>query len=373
MPAGMTRGRRHRLLIAGGGVAGSLAALAMARLRPDVPFLLVGEEKRFGGEHGLFVLDAAMSEEEGDLAAPLLTQSWEGFYAAFPGRSRKLKLACHAIAPDRIDQTVRNTLRPDQYRLDARIVAVRDQSLLLHGGETIAAEGAIDARDGAHLSALELGWRKSAARTFRFPAPHRVDLPVAADATVDQKEGCRFFSCLPFGAERLRIEEVQYGAGPDFDAETAGGRILAYAERRGWKGGVAEAAESEAAPVALGGDFAAYWRLGGARVAKLGVRGGFFHPTTGCPLPDALRTALLLAGQRDLGGAALHDAFEAAAASAWKKRDVYRSFNRPLLHGPAGCAALAGLYALDAALIARFFGEGPGLLDRRRILGVAGR
>ena len=56
----MARGRRHGVLIAGGGVAGSLAALALARLRPDVPLLLVGEEAHFGGDRTLFLLDDAL-------------------------------------------------------------------------------------------------------------------------------------------------------------------------------------------------------------------------------------------------------------------------------------------------------------------------
>lgn len=362
----MTRGPKHALLIAGGGLAGSLAALAMARLRPDVPILLVGEEERFGGDRTVFLLDGALTAQERDLVAPLAEARWEGFYTAFPGRSRKLKLPCLALSPERIDSAVRETLRPDQYRQGARIVAVRDRSVLLHGGEKIAADGAVDARDNPHVSTLELGWRKAAARTFAFPSGHRVDLPVAADATAVQGKGCAYFSLLPFGPERLRIEEVRLSASPDFDADASGERVLAYAARRGWKDGTVEVEEADVAPLALGGDFSAYWRLGGARVAKLGIRGGFFHPSTGCQGGDALRAALMLAAQRDFDGALLHDVFEAEALALWRKREPYRAFNRQLLQGE-GYSALAGLYDLDPALIARFFGESLGLLDRRKI------
>src|SRR4051812_33060596 len=130
----MTRGKRQGVLIAGGGIAGSLAALALARLRPEIPLLLVAEEPSFGGDRTLFLLDDALSAEERDLAGPPTAEAWPGHYVAFPDRSRKLKLACRALTPERIDQAVRETLRPDQYRLEARIVAVRDQSLLLQGG-----------------------------------------------------------------------------------------------------------------------------------------------------------------------------------------------------------------------------------------------
>ena len=46
----MARGRRDGILIAGGGLAGSLAALAMARHRPEVPLLIVEERETFGGD-----------------------------------------------------------------------------------------------------------------------------------------------------------------------------------------------------------------------------------------------------------------------------------------------------------------------------------
>src|SRR5688572_25026799 len=118
----MTRGHKHALLIAGGGLAGSLAALAMARLRPDVPILLVGEEERFGGDRTIFLLEDSLAPQERDLILPLADARWNGFYTAFPRRSRKLKLPCLALSPERIDAAVRESLRPDQYRQSARIV-----------------------------------------------------------------------------------------------------------------------------------------------------------------------------------------------------------------------------------------------------------
>jgi lycopene beta-cyclase len=368
----MPRGRKHGLLIAGGGVAGSLTALVMARLRPDVPLLLVGEEASFGGDRDLLLLDAELGDKERERLAPVLSRSWDGFYVAFPRRGRKLALGCHLIEAGRLDEAVREALRPEQYRLGARIVAVRENGLLLHGGEELNGDGAVDARPAAPSSTLELGWRKTASRRYAFPAPHRVDLPVAADATVAQAEGCRFFSCVPLSDRRLRVEEIRYSGSRNIDAVSAAARIDDYVAMRGWKDGVVEAEEEAAArPLPLGGDFAAHWRIGGARVARLGERGGFFHPVTGCQAADGVRAALLLAQQRDFRGEALHDLFEGSAAALWKKREFYRSFNRLLMKG-AGCEALERLYAAEAETVADFFGESLGLLEKRR-LSAAGR
>src|SRR3954464_7600511 len=89
--AGQTRfmptGRNHGLLIAGGGVSGSLAALAMARLRPEVPLLLVSEEASFGGGRSLLLFDDDLDEAGRDFVAPLIEESWDGYYVAFPGAS----------------------------------------------------------------------------------------------------------------------------------------------------------------------------------------------------------------------------------------------------------------------------------------------
>src|SRR5215210_7072637 len=96
----MARGRREGVLIAGGGIAGSLAALALAKSRPEVPLLLVGEDAHFGGDRTLFLLDDALGEEDMMLPGPLTAQAWAGHYVAFPGRSRKLGLACRALTPE---------------------------------------------------------------------------------------------------------------------------------------------------------------------------------------------------------------------------------------------------------------------------------
>jgi lycopene beta-cyclase len=367
----MARSKNHGLLIAGGGLSASLAALAMARLRPEVPMLLVGEEARFGGTRPLLVLDSALDEEERRFVEPLLAASWDGFYVAMPGRSRRVKLRCHAVAPETVEAALAEALPAERRWPERRIVAVRDTGLLLHGGEAVAGTGAIDARSWAHQTTLDLGWRHSTIRTCEFAEPHRVDLPVLLDSTLPQGAGCAFFTCLPLSETRLALEHVRYAAAPEADAGEGGARLDDYVRLRGWAGGTIVAEDRAALPVALGGDFEAFYRIGGARVAKLGKRGGFFFPTTGSPLPDAIRTALLLTRQRDFGGGALHDLFEETAVSLWKRREVYRGFDRLLLRGD-GCGAVEGLFGLEAPLIEKYFAERLGLFDRRKLMAAAG-
>jgi lycopene beta-cyclase len=367
----MPRGRNHGLLIAGGGLAGSLAALAMARLRPEVPVLLVAEGQSLGGGGTLLVLDAMLGEAERGFLAPLATRSWDAFYALLPGRARKLRLRCHAIQASAIDAALREALRPEQLRLDAKIVAVRDDSLLLAGGETVGGVGVIDARGWAHQTTLELGWRHGVSRTVRTPAPHRLDLPVAADTSLGTGKGCALFTCVPLDAERLVVARLVYARAAETEAEEGSAAIDAYLAARGWSDAATESETAFATAVPLGGDFGGYWRIGGARVAKLGARGGFFGLGIGPAVGDAAEAALALTRRRDFTGAAIHDGFEEAAAGLWRRREFPRAFARRLVEG-GGCEAVEALYGSDAATVARFFEERLGLLERRRLLAAAG-
>jgi lycopene beta-cyclase len=363
----MARGRKDGVLIAGAGLSGSLAAIAMAKKRPDVPILLVEESESFGAERTSVVFESDIDEADRWLIEPLIAEAWEGFYVSFPGHSRKLKSRCFAIRGADVDRLVRETLRPEQYRTGTKAVAVRGDELVLLGGDRLKAEGAVDARGAANLSLLDLAWQKSFGREYAFSEPHRVDRPVLMDATVEQSDGFRFVRCTPFSDTRLLVEDCSVGEAPEIDAAASGARLDAYVAKRGWKGGEVEHEESSALPVALGGDFSAFWRVGGARVARLGLRGGFFHPTTGQTVADAVRTAILLTQQRSFDGEALHDAFEAEAAALWRKRELQRGFNAALFAADDRRSVYDQYYQLDPALIARFQSGRTGVLDRVRL------
>jgi lycopene beta-cyclase len=367
----MVKGKREGLLIAGGGLAGSLAALAMARLRPEVPILLVEEGESFAGNHIWSFFDEDVEEAERSLLEPLISHRWKGYYVAFPSHSRKLKSGYNSIRSEQLDAMVRQTLRPDQYRLGTKIVAVRDNELVLLGGERIRADGAIDARGAANLSMLDLGWQKFVGREYRFPQPHKVDRPVIMDATVNQSDGYRFVYCLPFDEHHMLVEDTYYSDTPELDVSGLGERLDAYVARRGWKDGVVEREETGVLPIAMGGDFGAFWRVGGARVAKIGLRGGFFHPTTGYSLPDAARSASLLASQKEFDGAALHDLFEREAEGTWRRRDFYRSLNAMLFRAAEPnerYKVMERFYRLDPALISRFYAGRTSMIDKMKIM-----
>jgi len=341
------------LTIAGGGLAGCLAALALAKLRPEVPFVLVEQGGHFGGNHVWSFFDADVVADDRWLVAPMITASWEGYDARFPARRRSLPTRYNSTRSDLLDKLVRERLRPDQYRL----------------GET-ADEAAIDidARGAANLDALDLGWQKFVGREVRLAAPHGLTRPIVMDACVAQQDGYRFVYCLPFAEDRLLIEDTYYSTDPTLDRTALGARIEAYAEAQGWRVAAIEGEETGVLPVAMGGDFDAFWPTGEGR-ARIGLRGGFFHPTTGYSLPDAVRIALLIARQRDFS--ALPQILRAEAKRLWRARGFYRLLDRMLFRAadPAErYKVLQHFYRLDPALIERFYAARSTLADKARIL-----
>ena len=364
----MSAADSRRLVIAGGGLAGCLAALALAKLRPDVPFLLLEQGQGFGGNHIWSFFDADVAAADRWLVEPMIAKSWDSYDVRFPNRRRTLPTRYNSLRSDLLDRVIRERLRPNQYQLGASIEAVEPDAVRIAGGERLDALAVIDARGPGSLEALDLGWQKFVGREYRLAAPHGLARPIVMDACVDQAEGYRFVYCLPFAEDRLLIEDTYYSTEPGLDREEIGRRIESYAADQGWRIAELEGEETGVLPVAMGGDFLAFWPAAD-RVARIGLRGGFFHPTTGYSLPDAVRTALALARQPDFQG--VDRVLRHEAARLWRQRGFYRRLNRMLFRAAAPEAryrVLEHFYRLDPQLIARFYAGRSAFLDKLRIL-----
>ncbi|MDB5690251.1 MAG: lycopene cyclase [Sphingomonas bacterium] len=362
---------RCDVAIAGGGLAGGLIALALAARRPDVSVTIVEEGETLGGNHIWSFFDSDVVPQDRWLIDPLVAHGWQGYNVLFPSRRRRLPQSYASVHSELLDKAVRAALPPDRVLTGCRILGAGPAALVLEGGMRIEARGVIDARGAADLSLLDLGWQKFVGRVVQLTAPHRLERPVVMDATVEQIDGYRFVYLLPMGADTLLIEDTYYSDGPELDREAIAARIAAYAAQRGWTIKAVLREESGVLPVALGGDFEGYWRSGGNRVAKAGVRAGLFHPTTGYSLPDAIRTAILVAGLPDLAAPALHDALHRHARSAWASRGFYRLLDKMLFRAARPMERIKvfeRFYGLDAGLIARFYAAQSTMFDRMRIL-----
>ena len=275
---------------------------------------------------------------------------------------------------ERLDQRVRQALPPEAILTGRRVHTAGPTSVLMEDGSVIATGGVIDARGPGDVDALDLGWQKFVGQEVRLSQPHDLERPIIMDANLEQIDGYRFLYVLPFAPDRLLIEDTYYSDRPQLAPGLIAPRIAHYAAARGWR--VAEVLREEAGvlPVAMGGDFEAYWRSGGDGVAKAGMRAGNFHPLTGYSFADAISTATTIAAMDDLSGEALHDAFHARARALWDARGFYRMLTRMLFraaHPPERWKVLDQFYRRDQRLIARFYGTRSTLADKAAIL--AGR
>lgn len=361
---------RCDLAIVGGGLAGGLIALALAEMRPGLDLRLIEGGASIGGNHlwSFFASDVGPGDQW--IVDKLVSHRWPRYSVAFPKHRRMIDTGYHAIESKRLDAICRDALG-ERVMLGRKALEASPTAVVLNDGTRIEAAGVIDASGSGDLSLLDLGWQKFLGQELELARPHGGGPPMVMDATVPQHDGYRFVYALPFSPTRLFVEDTYYSDGRALDRAALRGRIGAYAADQGWQVKHVVREEQGALPVALDGDFEGYWQSGGRHVAKAGMRAALFHPTTGYSLPDAVRTAALIARQRDYSGAVLHDVLHDFAAKAWKSRGFYRALDRMLFRAAEPAEryrVLERFYRLDSGLIGRFYAARSTPADRARIL-----
>lgn len=359
------------LAIVGGGLAGGLIALAVQKKHPEARLRMIEGSAHLGGNHlwSFFASDVAPADRW--LVSPLICHQWTRYDVAFPGHARTLKSPYHSIDSRHFERIVTSALPDGTVLTGRKALAASSTAVVLADGDRVQAKGVIDCRGAGDLGTLDLGWQKFLGRELVLTRAHGLERPVVMDATVAQRDGYRFVYCLPFAPDRIFVEDTYYSDTADIDAATLGDRIDAYVAARGWPVARAVREESGALPVAMGGDFEAYWRSGGHNVAKAGMRAGLFHPLTGYSLPDAVRTAALVAEAGTLEGAALHDLLHAHARRLWRGRAFYRMLAKMLFKAAEPeerYRVLERFYRLDEGLIGRFYAAKSNLGDKIRVM-----
>ncbi len=357
--------------IVGGGLAGGLIALALRRKHPALDIRLIDGGRNLGGNHlwSFFASDVAPADRW--LVAPLISYGWTSYDVHFPAHARTLKSPYYSIESERFDQVVRAAMPDGAVMTRRKVLGASARAVVLADGDRIEAGGVIDCRGPGDLGKLDLGWQKFFGRELTLAEPHALKRPVIMDATVAQIDGYRFMYALPFAATRLFLEDTYYSDSPEIDVAACTKRIDAWASARGIAVEGVTREEAGALPVAMGGDFEEYWKSGGNRVAKGGMRAGLFHPVTGYSLPDAVRLAALIGNARDLSGAALHDLTYGHARRIWRQRGYYRMLSAMLFRAAEPAERyriLERFYRLDDGLVARFYAGQSSIFDRARVL-----
>ena len=357
------------IAIVGGGLAGGLAAYALSVRRPDLSVKLIDPSATFGGNHVWSFFTSDIDPDDWWIVEPFIDHQWDRYETRFPAHQRVFESPYNSIRSQNYDGHLRAAL-PTDAPVRGEAVELSQTTVYLSDQRKITAEGVFDGRGVADLDHLDFGWQKFVGQEYRTARPHGLTHPIVMDATVEQIDGYRFVYALPFAEDRIFIEDTYYSDGPGIDRDEMVVRIKDYAALQGWE--LAELIHQEmgALPVTMGGDFDAYWRSGG-EAAKIGVRAALFHGTTGFSLPDAVRTASLIARLDDLSGPAIATAMREFAEARWKKGSFYRLLDRMLFRAATPGTryqVLQRFYGLHPSLIQRFYAGNTTFLDKARIL-----
>ncbi|WP_395327983.1 lycopene beta-cyclase CrtY [Novosphingobium sp. BL-8H] len=364
--------RTCNLAILGGGLAGSLIALAMARHRPELRVLLIERGAALGGDHVWSFFESDLAPAERELVTPLVARRWPGYDVHFPGFSRRLSTTYASVTSRNLDAVTRAALPEAAVLTGAEVRHATPNSVTLADGGQIAADAVIDARGAHGLPHMAGGWQKFAGQMLRTARPHGLERPVVMDARVEQADGYRFVYALPFSANEIFLEDTYYSDTPTLDLPLLRDRIGAYARQAGWQVAAVDYEETGVLPVIAEGDFEAFWSATDSpEMARAGVRAALVHPLTSYSLPDAARFAHHLTTLDKLSGNSLGRVSHAWAANHWRGGRYYRMLTRMLFAAaPPGARwrVLERFYRLPEPLVERFYAGRSTLADRARLL-----
>jgi lycopene beta-cyclase len=359
----------YDLILVGGGLANGLIAWRLHSERPELKILLLEANEAIGGNHTWSFHDGDLDVGQRVWIAPLVGNRWPRYDVVFPDHARTLESGYASIASSDFARVISAALGPS-LRTGAAVDGLTPTRVRLKSGEVLEARAVIDGRGPQPSSRLALGYQTFLGQEVRLRVPHQMTAPVIMDASVEQQGGYRFVYLIPFGPDRVLIEDTHYVDTGAWEPERLRANIAAYARARGWE--IAEVLREEhgSLPIVLAGDIGGFWDdLDGQPTS--GLRAGLFHSTTGYSLPHAVRLAERIAAIPAFDAATLFGAVREESTRAWHDQGFFRLLNRMLfLAGSPDnrWRVMSRFYTLPAPLIERFYAARLHLLDKARIL-----
>jgi lycopene beta-cyclase len=361
---------RLKLALVGGGLANSLIAYRILAKDPSFPLLIVERNPSLGTNHTWSFHESDLTPERRHWMQPLITNSWPKHELRFPRRRRIMENGYNTVTSENLQRVV-GPLLGDRCLLGVQVLDLSPTEITLDDGTRIQADTVIDGRGDPGEHHLDIAFQKFLGRFVRLAEPHGLSGPILMDATVEQTDGYRFIYTLPFSDSDLLIEDTYYADDPALDRPRLRTGIERYAAEQGWTIAAITGEEAGVLPIVLGGDIKAFWDAGPEGVARSGMRGAFFHPTTGYSLPEGVRLADELAAGPDLESASLFEFTRRRSEELWRHTGYYRLLNRMLFRAAEPdlrYRIFERFYGLSGDLIRRFYAGRLKWTDKVRLL-----
>jgi len=176
----------YHCVIVGGGLHGSLAALALSHQKPDLRIALVEQGDRIGGHHlWSFHADDAPKEATPWLS-PLVQFEWPNYEVRFPGHERVLAHKYRTMTSEALHTAVsQEHAKRDVFlgrKAECSEHSVRlDNDTVLHSKIVIDARGADPA-----LAPKDAGFQKFLGLELLLESDHGITTPILMDASIEQ-------------------------------------------------------------------------------------------------------------------------------------------------------------------------------------------
>src|SRR5262249_32420676 len=128
--------RDYDVIIAGGGLAGTLAAYRLRQLHPAMRLLLLEGSTQLGGNHPRSFHDTDTAPEARAWIAPFVAHRWPQQQVRFPKYTRMLALGYNTVFAEGLHRTALSVLG-ESVRFEAAVRAIGPHRVELANGEEL--------------------------------------------------------------------------------------------------------------------------------------------------------------------------------------------------------------------------------------------
>lgn len=366
------------ILIVGAGLAGVLAAWRILAVNTDISVTLIEAGDKIGGDQTWSFNWSDLTPEVLPWAREFVVHQWDKYDVKFPKRDRQLDIAYCTGNSDSLRACVQPFIDNGRLSLilNTKIAQTSADTVTLENGRQLKAGWVLDARGFEPKDTNYLGYQKFVGRTIKTKQPHGLKHPIIMDATVDQRGGYRFVSCLPFTDHDVLVKDTYYMDSPEHSENDAQARLDSYIEDKGWGDNEIMAQEKGVLPTKLAIDSKRFdqWAHESGHATPIGMRAGYYHAATGYSLPQAMKSAWLIADKIKTDGGKLGAAqaeMDQHEFDHYCEEKFLRLLNRTVFRAAKPekrYKAFQRFYGLPKDLIERFYSGKYSRKDQIRIL-----